>query len=159
MGYLRSLNIDTRVDDPKTDGDFTSAPLEICGMNFLVDITPNVDTPPSPKTILAHLDTGASVSSIDINLAKHMNLTPFSYAHVRTANGVARFPQFFVNLRFPMSTLSPQTNLLISSGNLGFDIGKDPHSHDNFGLLIGRDVMASWSIFWNGPTSTVIIND
>jgi len=32
-------------------------------------------------------------------------------------------------------------------------------AHDNFGVLIGRDIMARWNIVWNGPSSCVFIAD
>jgi hypothetical protein len=35
----------------------------------------------------------------------------------------------------------------------------NPNDPRNFGVLLGRDVMARWNIVWNGLTSTVFISD
>ncbi|MDR0331422.1 MAG: retropepsin-like domain-containing protein [Chitinispirillales bacterium] len=113
----------------------------------------------APSLVQAHLDTGASVTSIDIKLAHHMRLTPVGTSQMMTAGGMVRTPSFIIDLQFPASTLSSRTNLSISSCDMGFDVNSPLSDIQNFGILIGRDVMALWNIVWNGPTSTVIIND
>jgi hypothetical protein len=117
----------------------------------------------SPFSILAmaHLDTGASVTSIDIALAKHLNLIPMGLSTSGTAAGPQSMPTFVIDLSFRVD-LSPFPNLQIGSCKLGFDLQQclaNPNDLRNFGILIGRDVMARWNIVWNGPTSTVFISD
>ena len=71
-------------------------------------------------------------------------------------------PNYAVDISFPGAKLSPFINLPIGSCNLPFKInddGKIMISPQNFGLLIGRDIMSRWNIVWNGPTSTVFILD
>ncbi len=101
--------------------------------------------------VTAHLDTGASITSIDIELAKKLNLIPTGPTIVYTANGPAEMPSYVIDLHFPNTNLMPFINLPIGSCNLA--------GQNNFSILLGRDVMSRWNIVWNGPSSTVIIND
>jgi hypothetical protein len=110
---------------------------------------------------MAHLDTGASITSIDINLAKYLKLAPTGQSTSRTAAGPQSTPDFVIDLSF-RTALSPFLNLQIGSCDLGFDVQQclsDPNNSRNFGILIGRDMMARWNIVWHGPTSTVFISD
>ena len=107
---------------------------------------------------MAHFDTGATNTSIDINLAKHLNLIPIGQSVNYTAGGPQKMPNFYIDLSFPGTTLKPFHNLRIGSCNLPFDVKNGIHSR-NFGILIGRDIMSKWNIVWNGPTSTVFISD
>jgi hypothetical protein len=110
---------------------------------------------------MAHLDTGASISSIDISLAKHLNLIPTGQSTNRTAGGPRLMPNFVIDLGFRIP-LSPFPNLQIGSCDLGFNVQQclsNPNDSANFGILLGRDVMSRWNIVWNGPTSTVFISD
>jgi len=166
MGTLRSPNLEFSIGNPQTGGRFSPTPLLRCGMNIPIIVsagsaylrTPNA-VQSTHLTVLAHLDTGASVTSIDLKLARHIGLLPVGMSRMRTAAGSVRFSAFIIDLQFPNSTLSACTDLPVSSCDLGFDIGKPWTDTRNFGILIGRDVMTQWNIVWNGPTSTVIIND
>jgi hypothetical protein len=137
-------------------------------MNIPVEIstatvfkTPQNNVSSSSVLTMAHLDTGASVTSIDITLAKHLNLIPTGSSTIRTAAGPKSVPTFVIDLSF-RADLSPFPNLQIGSCDLGFDLSQcisNPNDSGNFGILIGRDVMSRWNIVWNGPTSTVFISD
>jgi hypothetical protein len=120
----------------------------------------DANKPPAQTTIiLAHLDTGASITVIDVNLAKHLKLLPGGISQVKTAGGIKEVSNFTIDLLFANSTLSSFVNLPIASADLGFDISGDLGNPKNIGMLIGRDVMSYWHITWDGQTSTVIIND
>jgi hypothetical protein len=109
---------------------------------------------------MGHLDTGASKTSIDINLANHLRLNPTGDSTIVTASGPIRMPDFSIDLSFANTSLSPFVNLKISSCKLGFDLSNtSPNDQKNFGILLGRDIMSLWNIVWNGPTSTVFIYD
>jgi len=166
VGTLRSPNIEFLMGDSQTGRHFSPAPLLRCGMNIPVIVSASSAYLRMPNavqsarlTILAHLDTGASVTSIDIKLARHIGLLPVGISRMRTAAGSVRFSAFTIDLQFPNSTLSACVDLPVSSCDLGFDLSKPWTDARNFGVLIGRDAMAHWNIVWNGPTSTVIIND
>jgi len=142
-----------------------SMPLTMLGLNMIVEIftasvlrkQPN-PIPLSTITVMAHFDTGASITSIDINLAKHLNLTPIGESTSNTAKGPQKTPNFCIDLNFSGTTLQPFHNLKVGSCTLPFNIEKEI-SPRNFGILIGRDVMSRWNIIWNGPSSTVFISD
>lgn len=135
------------------------------GLNILVEISTasifleaEPEKIPKAATVLAHFDTGASSTSIDISLAKAMGLETTGISNIRTAAGEIPMPVFTVNIGFPNAKLSPFIDLEISSCNLNYEVGK-PLSPSNFGILLGRDIMSRWNIVWNGPTSTVFISD
>jgi hypothetical protein len=133
----------------------------IIGMGSVYRTAGNVDAAQLQATTLyAHLDTGASVTVVDVNLAVRLGLKSTGVSRISTAGGLRDFPNFIVDLHFANSTLKPFINLPIASAELNFDINGDLAGNTrNVGILIGRDAMASWNIMWNGPTSTVVIND
>jgi len=104
--------------------------------------------------IFAHFDTGATKTSIDIELAKQLNLIPIGESPSHTAAGLRQATDFVIDLSFPAASLQPFKNLQISSCNL-----TNPSIPLRFGILLGRDVMSRWNIVWDGPSSTVIISD
>jgi len=111
--------------------------------------------------VFAHFDTGASRTSIDIGLAKYLNLLQTGVGRVKTAGGIQFFPNFVADISLVNTALKPFINLEIGSCDLSFDFKENAinPSMDNFGLLIGRDMMSRWHVTWNGPTSSVIISD
>ncbi|MCL2206616.1 MAG: retroviral-like aspartic protease family protein [Fibromonadales bacterium] len=102
------------------------------------------------EIVMAHFDTGASKTSISIELAKRLKLIPIGSYKSFTAAGPTISQSFAIDLLFPFANLMPFINLSIGSCNL---------TGQNFDVLLGRDVMSRWNIVWNGPTSTVFIND
>jgi len=166
MGSLRLYNIGFQTSPPmpsNTKVSITTAPfpLMIEGLNISVLIStasayrlPN--DPKSVKTsqILAHFDTGATKTSIDIELAKELNLIPIGESPSHTAAGLRQATDFVIDLSFPGTNLQPFINLQISSCKL-----TNPTVPLKFQMLIGRDVMSRWNIVWDGPSSTVIISD
>jgi len=137
-------------------GDGLNIPVEINAANIF--LLANPDKRYKSFTVLAHLDTGASSTSIDLSLAEKLELEATGTCKIGTAAGVFPVPTFTVNIGFPNTNLSPFIDLKINSCSLNYDYLAPP-SPRNFGLLIGRDIMSRWNIVWNGPTSTVFIND
>lgn len=148
--------------------EFSPFSLLQSGFNIVVEIStasifksPPLNMPLSSIVVMAHFDTGASSTSIDIELAKHLNLLSVGQSENRTASGKQVMPNFAIDISFPATKLSPFYNLRVGSCRLGFDLANNmklPKSK-NMGVLIGRDIMLRWNIIWNGPTSTVIIGD
>ena len=148
---------------------FSPLPLLRFGFNLLVTISTaslsskssNFDKSLlSSINVMAHLDTGASITSIDIELAKHLKLIPTGTSSSHTAAGLKEMLNYVIDLNFPNTNLRPFINLPISSCKLPFDIKGDLNdSRKNFGLLLGRDILSHWNVVWNGETSTVFIND
>ena len=113
-------------------------------------------------TVMAHFDTGAIPTSIDISLATHLNLIPTGSGTSMTAAGEQIMPNYAIDISFPNTPLRSFTNLNIGSCNLPFDIDGNllnTNNPVNFGILLGRDIMSSWNIIWNVPTSSIISFD
>jgi len=174
MGLYRNLNVAVSFNPEPPQGTYVGLRqshhhLSQRGLNLPVTISkaaiylksPSLDKPPASSiTVMAHLDTGASMTSIDMGLAtKHLMLPATGTSHPHTAGGRITVPTFAIDLGFPNTSLAPFQNLQISSCKLQFDISGNLNDPKNFGILIGRDVMSRWNIVWDGPTSTVFIND
>ena len=137
-------------------GEGLNIPVEITAGNIFLKTNPNKNY--KGITVLAHFDTGAATTSIDIGIAEALELEATGTCKISTAAGVIPMPTFTINIGFPNTNLSPFADLAITSSKLGYNIG-EPSSPRNFGVLLGRDIMSKWNIVWNGPTSTVFIND
>lgn len=174
MAHMQNVSVKLKVSPPLPSGarinmSFSPEDLAKCGFNFPVSISASSlakRTNPTEEsktvTVMAHLDTGASATSIDVGLANYIGLTPVGITPIHTASGSVKMPSYAVDISFPNTSLSPFINLPISSCNLRFSIpstGPIPLTKGNFGILIGRDIMARWNIVWNGPTSTVFVSD
>lgn len=140
-------------------------PLMQTGLNIPVTITPSSmvrEIEPNKTfksiTVMAHFDTGASKTNIDTRIASIIGLSAVGVSKSYTAAGLTKMPEYAIDLSFPGTELQSFANLRVGSCKLPFDPSTDL-SKNNFGVLIGRDIMASWNIVWNGPTSTVFISD
>lgn len=105
------------------------------------------------------LDTGASPTSIDISLAEMLELVPTGYGTAMTAAGEQTTPNFAINVSFRGQELKGFTNIPVGSSKLPFSIKNKKQQRDRVGILIGRDIMSRWSLFWHGPSSSVFISD
>ncbi|WP_461255979.1 pepsin/retropepsin-like aspartic protease family protein [Treponema sp. R80B11-R83G3] len=166
MGSFRLNNIGFQTSPPlpsnvKVSISTVPFPLMFDGLNIPVLISTasayrSTIDPHSIKTaqILAHFDTGATKTSIDIELAKKLNLIPIGESPSHTAAGLRQATDFVIDLGFPSTNLRPFINLQISSCKLS-----NPNVPLKFQMLLGRDIMSHWNIVWDGPSSTVIISD
>ena len=173
MAIINNFKFGIRINPPPSKDahvavDFSPLPLHQLGFNLPVEIstasifrTPPLNMQLSSIVAMTHFDTGASSTSIDIELAKYLNLLAIGQSENRTASGAQVMPNFAIDISFPNTKLSPFYNLRISSCRLGFNLENNMKSSkaQNMGILIGRDIMSRWNIIWNGPTSTVIISD
>ena len=147
---------------------FSHIPLERNGFAMLVAIsTPAAlkqaapSAPVFTETVTALFDTGASRTSIDGGLAERLHFIPVGLSTTHTAAGPVPCTDYVADISFPGTALKPFRNLHIGSCKLPVVSGGDvvALTPQNFGMLIGRDVMAKWHITWHGPTSTVFISD
>jgi hypothetical protein len=174
MGFFQWHNVGFNINPPPVPETQISLvespfPLLALGLNIPVELsTASIfrripsPSPMSSITVMAHFDTGASVTSIDIELAQYLNLVSLGQSESYTASGPQVMPKFALDLSFPNTALSPFVNLNIGSCHLKFDLQESLKNHNdpqNFGILLGRDIMARWNIVWNGPTSTIFISD
>jgi len=166
LGSIRFQNIGYQIVPPAPKGttvnfNFSPFPLVLGGFNIpvLVSTALLYQTPNDPQSvksaqIIAHFDTGATITSIDTELAKQLDLVPIGESPSHTAAGVRQATNFVIDLSFPGANLHPFRNLQISSCVLS-----NPTAPMPFKMLIGRDVMSRWNIIWDGPTSSVIVSD
>jgi hypothetical protein len=139
----------------------------ISSKGFVIPVivqTPSIlCSPPISKklitvTVMALLDTGASRTYISNLIAEDLELEPSGFSVSYTAAGSARFPDYAVDILFPDQGLHGFENLRVGSCKLPYKRDVPNNYASNFGILIGRDMMARWNITWNGPTSSVFIS-
>ena len=151
--------------------------IDLQGYNFLsehgfympviIQMSSTLYEPPISKAaktiiVMAHLDSGATTTSISEKLAKELDLNVLGYSKILTGAGEVTFPDFMVDISFPDNVLSSFVGLRVGSCILPYNPalpGEQILSPSNFGVLIGRDMMSRWNIVWNGPTSSVFISD
>lgn len=104
---------------------------------------------PSPITAKALVDTGCTITSIDTGIVSALQLKTRGYTQTHTANGLMNVGQHQISLNFPID-LKGRHVQTVQSVNL---------SGQPFQVLIGRDIMASWLISYNGTTGFVSIAD
>lgn len=159
-------------DEYAAEVDESHIPLFHCGLNIIVSVAPATKTliahPEkriTPIPVMALVDTGASLTSIDLKIAAMLGLSPMSVSKANTAIGQAEIPLFAADIEFPGSPLKPFRDVMVGACNLEMNdelLFRDMRAFlmpNNAGVLIGRDIMSRWNVVWNGPTSTVIISD
>jgi|SRR5271157_3243839 len=174
MSLYHHHNFGININPPPAPGaqiniGLSPAQLQLLGFNIPVEIStatayrqPPNPLPLSSILVMAHFDTGASITFIDISLAQHLQLIAMGLQTNFTADGQCEMPTYSIDLRFPNTGLSSHANLRIGSCRLNFNLQQcmaNPNNPQNFGVLIGRDIMSRWNIVWNGPTSTVFVSD
>lgn len=169
---VQQINVQLKPSKPEDARlNLSIGPAALIEQGFVMPIivqTPSVLTsPPISKPlkailVMALLDTGAQRTCISDKLAEQLNLEVIGFSEIRTAGGVSTFPDYIVDIQFPNASLQSFNNLNIGSCKLPYGETNNQEqqmNHANFGALIGRDIMSKWSIFWNGPTSSVFISD
>jgi len=174
LAHLFQHNAELQFNPPLQKGakvTFATSPVPLVrlGYNTPVEITTASAFRQGPKpvplktiVVMAHLDTGASISSLDQNLAQHLQLITTGVGTVNTAGGPRITNNYAIDLSFVNTQLKRIQNLHIGSCQLNFQFSKhkkNPNDPSNFGFLIGRDIMALWQVVWHGPSSTILISD
>ena len=171
MSHLSKINFEFQANPPLPQG--TSVGIKVSpsalvrmGFNMLVEISTSSafskQSPVKNMAVWAHFDTGASNTTIDKKIADHLHLISVGKQTISTANGKAQTDNYAIDLLFLNSALKGRQNFQVGSCNLNFDLEQclqNQNQETNFGILIGRDLMASWNIVWNGPTSMVFVSD
>ena len=113
MGIFNHHPFDVKITPPPKEGmhisvDFNPSSLFQYGFNLPVEVStasilknPPLNIPLSSIVVIAHFDTGAGITSIDIELAKHLNLIVIGQSENRTAMGPQIMPNFAVDIYFP----------------------------------------------------------
>ena len=87
------------------------------------------------------VDTGASMTCIDVSIAKKLNLIPHDRILVSTPNGEAMQFLYDVSMQFPVTGKDAFWELQV----LGANLGKNSHK-----ILIGRDFLKKGILIYNG---------
>ena len=96
---------------------------------------------PLPRTGLALIDTGASITAVDQQVLAGLGLTPTDLTQVATPGGVAQQPMYSCNISFPGTPIPTLSFNVVIGSNLA-PLG--------FSVLIGRDVLRFFQIVYNG---------
>ena len=110
--------------------------------------------------VMALFDTGASRTCVSEIIANSLLLNPVGFSKFHTASGIEVFADYAVDIHFPNAGLRSFENLKVGSCSMPYSHNlPDPQRmcDDNYGVLIGRDIMERWNIVWNGPSSSVFI--
>jgi hypothetical protein len=167
MAHITQSSYDIKANPPLPLGTQISLshgpqPLLSLGFNMPVLLTgiPLDKDKPNQKSMLvmAHFDTGASITSIDEKIAAALNLFPIGTTPSMTASGKRDARNYIIEITFPNTELKGY-KLRVSDCRLPYNGDISDLSPKNFGVLLGRDIMSNWNIVWNGPSSTVLISD
>ena len=105
---------------------------------------------PEPLSILALIDTGASLTVINPELVQSCRLSQTGFTKISSAGNVGDYPTYAARIEFPGQDLR------------GFDIipvvgCKLPQQ--SISCLIGRDILRRWTLTYNGRTGEVTVAD
>lgn len=96
---------------------------------------------PAPLTGVALIDTGASITCVDISIIQSLNIQPIGTTTVYTPQGNATQQLFPIKLSFPGTAIVISLNAVLGSVLLA----------QNIGALIGRDILSRCVLVYNGP--------
>jgi len=105
---------------------------------------------PEPLAMKALIDTGASITVVNPQVAKTWKLRQTGFAKVVAVGGSGQYPEYAAAIEFP------------TAGLKGFDpirIVACPIVQAPVSCLIGRDILQKWLFTYEGPASRVKIED
>lgn len=100
---------------------------------------------PSPVGGTALIDTGASITAVDRSIINQLKISPIGMTTVYTPQGSAQQELFPIKLSFVGSPVP----IIVNFGQV---LGSDLRGQGIF-ALIGRDVLSSCILIYNGPLS------
>lgn len=115
-------------------------PIDISLPQILIDqLTQQGRKIPSPVSGIAQVDTGASISVVDLSVISHLRINPIGVVSIGTAAGPARRNLYPVRFAFP--NLNLDLNRVIGADLSSFHIT----------TLIGRDILSLFLLIYHGP--------
>jgi len=105
---------------------------------------------PNPIGVFALIDTGASLTVVNPELAKSCKLKQTGFAQVSSAGQLGKYPRYAARIQFPDAELR------------GFDVipvvgCKLPQQ--SISCLIGRDVLRRWTMIYSGRLGEFSVRD
>ncbi len=123
-------------------------PIEISIPQALVDYLTQQNMPlPTPATGMALIDTGASISVVDISVLSNLQISPVDITTMLTASG-DRVQQNLFPARFVISNITLDFSA-VCGANL---------QPQKIIALIGRDVLRHFLLFYHGNAGNVTIS-
>lgn len=104
---------------------------------------------PQPVVGIGLIDTGATFTAVDNSVVAALGIPPIGLVNMGTAGGQRQQSQYPAALSFPGTNL-PQLKF-------NFVVGCDLAGQD-FKVLIGRDVLIHFTMFYNGPFGQVVLS-
>jgi predicted aspartyl protease len=105
---------------------------------------------PPPFGITAVIDTGASLTVVNPEVAEKCKLRATGFTIVASIEKKARYHQHAAWIRFPDSELKDFHEIPV----VACKIAQQPYA-----CLIGRDILRNWLLSYNGGTGVVLIHD
>jgi class 3 adenylate cyclase len=138
----------------------TAAALKMGGLKVRVEIGPPAAQVQwaklagtelrKPLTIMALIDTGASATIINPQVAVTCGLAQTGLARISSLGQISECPEYVGALRFPESSLKEIDPVRFIAGPLpGQDVA----------CLLGRDVLARWRLIYDGKIGEVRIEE
>ena len=96
-------------------------------------------------TVMALIDTGASISIITDKIAQDLKLIQTGYIRISSVQDQQDRPEYFVTIGFPWGR--------------GKEVSVASCPLQGINCLIGRDILMHWNITYNGHDGFIIICD
>jgi predicted aspartyl protease len=142
-----------------THSDAIAGALRAGGLKLRVEIAASADDakvaqsagiPTRPLTITALIDTGASVTVINPQVALTCALRRTGTVNISTVGQVAQAIEYVAALRFPGSDLKALDPVRVIAG---------PLPAADVACIIGRDILQHWRLIYDGRTGKVEIRE
>jgi len=105
---------------------------------------------PPPFGISAVIDTGASLTVVNPEVAATCKLRATGFVTVASVEKFGKYPQHAARIRFPGSNLREFDGIPV----VACKIAKQPYA-----CLIGRDILRNWRLTYDGARGTVLIQE
>ena len=114
-------------------------------------VTPKQPTRAQPKLQIAALvDTGASLTVINPEVARTCDLPKIGQVKVSVPGGVNEYSQFAAAISFPSTSLRIVSPLAVTAVPIGAQ---------SVACLLGRDILSRWKITYDGDTGRIEIEE
>ena len=105
---------------------------------------------PEPLSVVALIDTGASLTVINPELVQSCRLTQTGFTKISSAGNIGDFPTFAAHIEFPGHNLRGFEIIPVVACKL---------PQQSISCLIGRDILRRWRFTYNGRTGEVSVMD
>lgn len=104
---------------------------------------------PQPISGKALVDTGASISAVDVSVLERLGTQPIGCVRIHTPQGTDLQEIYPAKMLFPGSKLGGVQSLTV--------VGNPAIAGQGLLALIGRDILKNWLLVYNGASGNVTI--